>query len=327
MSRSKIKRKIAIGTITRDRPLMLANLLRSYARMKLPANAEVCFIIVENSATASLDSIIDTFAKSVPYASVIYQNEPIQGIASARNRVLNFAIEQEFDLLSFADDDEEVDDDWLIELIKEMDENGLDLVGSPVRIAPLTTPASRWHKMVWSAVNEANQNAEQRALQLRMQGKADTIRIATGSWLANLEFFDRTGLRFNDGLGLSGGEDWELYAEAKKLGARTSWTPYAIAWETLPITRLSLGYFYRRSRDHARTTTHQQFSKSFLKSCIRMFGSIIARLFKVLRALIISPFEPARSALTIVACFGAVVGMIDGAQGKRSYHYKTVEGY
>lgn len=327
MKLSTRRRRIAIGTITRERPKMLQNLLRSYARLELPVNAEICFVIVENSATPSLGAQLNTFANSISNASVTYLVEPVRGIASARNRVLRHAIEHDFDLLSFADDDEEVAPGWLVGLLGEMDANRLDMVGSPVRLAPLTFPASWWQQRIWSAVNEANRSAEQRAIQLKAQGRADIIRIATGSWLGNLDFFRKTGLRFDDGLGLSGGEDWELYAEARRLGARTGWTPHAIAWETLPAARLSLGYYYRRSRDHARTTTRQRVTQGSFKACVRLTGSILARLFKISRSLVTVPFTPARSALTIAACLGAVTGIVGGICGKRSRHYQTVEGY
>ncbi|MCH3755951.1 hypothetical protein LZC13_10040, partial [Campylobacter coli] len=58
-----------------------------------------------------------------------------------------------------------------------------------------------------------------------------------------------TGVRFDNALALAGGEDWRLWADARRLGAKTGWTPAAVAYETVPQDRLTFAYQYRRSRD------------------------------------------------------------------------------
>ena len=320
------KRKIAVGTVTRNRPLMLGRLLSSYSKMSLPEGAEVHFVIIENNAVATLSEIIKDFQAQVPQHKVSYFIEPELGIASARNHALEYAIKNDYDLLTFADDDEEVHKQWLIELLKEQSAYNLDLVGSPVRLAPVDATFSFWQTLIWTAVNENNQRVENRHLEMRTRGRAGSVRIATGSWMGNLDFFRRTGLRFDTSLGLAGGEDWRLYDEAKMMGARTGWSPHAIAYETVPATRLSLRYYYRRDRDHACMVFRERFRKSPSKSVIRLLSSLFARVYKTAIALAMLPFHPQRALLNCAHHLGSSVGFIQGCLGMKTRHYVKIDG-
>ncbi len=213
-------RRICVGTITRDRPVMLQNLLRSYVEMHVPEGTDLHFILVENNDKPTLHDIVEGFRKQLPQWTVQYEVEPRLGIAYARNRVLECALAAGGDLLTFADDDEAVAIDWLIELLAEKNASDLDIVGSPVRLARPPCDVSIWKRMIWSGMERANRNSHARTLRTRNLGKADRIRIATGSWMGNLAFFRRTDLRFDNQLGLAGGEDWALWAEARKLRSK-----------------------------------------------------------------------------------------------------------
>lgn len=320
------KRRIAVGTVTRNRPQMLERLLLSYSNLKLPENACIDFVIVENNSVTTLTEIIRKFADQVTDHNVTYLIEPELGIASARDHVLRFATENGFDILTFADDDEEVDEHWLVELLKERDLHDLDIVGSPVRLAPLKPSYSWWQRMVWAAVNDHNQRVEKRCIKRRNEGRADVLKIATGSWMGNLHFFRKTGLRFNTALGLAGGEDWRLYEDAKKLGARTGWTPHAIAYETLPAARLSLAYYYRRDRDHACMVFIERYRKDPCMSVFRLFGSIFVRIYKTIIALFMLPFRPKRALLSCVYHIGSSMGLIRACLGIESHHYLKTDG-
>lgn len=317
-------RKICIGTITRNRPVMLQKLLSSYEALICPAASELSFVIVENSDKKTLEPIVESFRKQVAPLDVIYKCEPVLGIASARNHVLNYAIDHGYDLLTFADDDEEVEPQWLIELLKERDASDLDIVGSPVRFATPESKLTLWQKIVWQGVNQVNQGAEARALEIYKEGKADRLKLATGSWLGNLSFFRSTGLRFDASLGQAGGEDWQLWQEAKDLGALTGWTPYAIAYESIPVSRLKLNYYYRRNRDHTRMVYRERVKNG---RAGRTFGSVLSRIYKVLVSTILLPFHRERGLLTIASNLGSLVGFIEGARGKISMHYSEIDGH
>nr|WP_286201784.1 glycosyltransferase family 2 protein [Ochrobactrum sp. SFR4] len=324
---SKTHRKICIGTITRDRPVMLQKLLMSYARLNIPEGIQICFLIVENNHEKTACSIINDFRARVSPAEVVYAIEPVLGIASARNHVLNYAADHGYDLLTFADDDEQVEPQWLQELLKERDHHNLDIVGAPVRFAPPEGKLSFWQRIVWQGVDKVNRNAENRSIKKREEGKAGQLKLATGSWMGNLDFFRSSGLRFDAALGQAGGEDWQLWAEAKALGAQTGWTPHAIAYETVPASRLKLSYYYRRNRDHARTVHLERAKNQKNGTLWRTFKSVLSRIYKVLVGSLLLPIYRERGLLTIAANLGSLVGFIDGARGKKSMHYVDIDGY
>ncbi|WP_273795088.1 glycosyltransferase [Brucella intermedia] len=320
-------RRIAVATVTRNRPRMLRQLLLSFRKLNLPTNVHVDFLVVENNSAKTLGEIIEDFSCTVSAQNVVYLLEPELGIARARNRALNYAINQGFDLLTFADDDEVVDPCWLIELLKERDKYNLQLLGSPVRLALPDPALSWWSKMVWETVNENNRRAEKRSIKRWAEGRAADVKIATGSWMGELSFFRRTGLRFNDSLELAGGEDWLLYEEARIKGARTGWTPYAIAYETLPASRLTLKYNYRRDRDHACMVFMERLRKRPSASIVPLLGSLLVRVYKTLIAIAMFPFQPKRALLASVNNIGSCVGFVRGFLGVKSSHYTTTDGY
>lgn len=320
-------RKICIGTITRERPILLQQLLMSYARLIIPEGVQVIFLIVENNHEKTVCNIINDFRASVAEVEVIYTVEPALGIASVRNHVLNYAADYGFDLLTFADDDEQVEPQWLLELLEERDLHNFDIVGSPVRIANPEVKLSFWQRIVWQGVDKNNKSAENRSIKKRNEGKAGELKLATGSWMGKLDFFRSTGLRFNSSLGQAGGEDWQLWDEAKMLGARTGWTPHAIAYETVPASRLTLSYYYRRNRDHARTVSLERKKNMTSGTIGRNFRSVLSRIYKVFVGVLLLPFYRERGLLKIAANVGSLVGFIDGTCGKKSMHYVDIDGY
>ena len=326
-SGAPVRTKIAVGTITRNRPRMLENLLRSYAEMHLPDDADVDFIIVENNAEATLAGVVEDFRLQVHGHRVTYLVEPVLGIASARNRVLESAIEQGYDLLTFADDDEQVDQHWLVELLLVQRAQDLDLLGSPARLAPVDDSCTFWQKLVWDAAKEALLNLERRNANICAQGHGDSIKLATWSWMGRLDFFRRTGLRFDASLGFAGGEDTRLYLQAKALGARTGWAPKAIVYETVPATRLSFRYRYRRIRDQACEDFKDRFGESPSRATLRLLGSVLSRIYKTVLTILTIPFHRHHALWKITFLVASLVGYTKGWLGFRSKHYLTPHGH
>jgi glycosyltransferase involved in cell wall biosynthesis len=320
------QRSICVGTITRNRPLMLQNLLRSYTQMAVPDGVRLHFVIVENNDRLTLQNTVEAFRGRLPQWSVQYMLEPRLGIAFARNHVLACALDAADDLLTFADDDETVQPDWLIQLLAERDASDLDIVGSPVRLAPPAPDASFWEKLVWSGMDRSNKCSEAKSLRNCNKGRFDRVRIATGSWMGNLPFFCRTGLRFDNRLGLAGGEDWRLWAEARRLGAKTGWTPHAVAYETVPHDRLSIRYQYRRSRDHSATEFKAKLKNRRIATLLRLPGSFAGRGLTLCSYVAAIPFTRGQTLVRAASCLGSIAGLIQACMGRASSHYNRVSG-
>ena len=319
-------RSICIGTITRGRPEMLKRLLQSYAEMDVPTGVRLHFVVVENSDVPTLRHIIETFSRQVPQWRVQYELEPRLGIAVARNRVLGIALTSGNHLLTFADDDEIVAPDWLAQLLAEHDTYGLDLVGSPVRRAPLEGHRSLWQKIVWNGLDQLNRHAEAKANGRRQKGRGDAVLISTGSWMGDLAFFRRTNLRFDEALAFCGGEDGGLWAEAKRLGAKSGWCPSAIVYETVCPERLSLSYTYRRSRDGTISTLRTRLKANPKRVAWRVPGSVVGRLLSLMTSVILIPISPGRSLVRAAWYLGSIAGILQALMGRQSAHYLQVVG-
>jgi len=319
------RKQICVATITRGRPRMLQALLGSFLQIELPADADVTFLIVENNTTTTLTPIIDAFTEQRGPQIVHYALEETLGIASARNHALTFALANGFDYLAFADDDEVVDTLWLVSLLNESETHNLDIVGAPVRLMPPEAPMAFWASVIFSGNKQANEYAENRSRRLHASGRSHLIKIATGSWLGRLAFFRRTSLTFDATLGLAGGEDWQLWTDARALGARTGWTPHAIAYEQVPASRLTLHYIYRRNRDHARQIAHQR--KTGIANWLRTLTSSLSRLYKIALAVVLMPLRRERSIILATANLGSLIGFIQGIAGMPSRHYQNTDGH
>lgn len=176
-----VYRSICIAVATRGRPKMLASLLASLAVMTLPERALIRFLVVENNSHATLQDVIATFKQQMSLNRVDYVLEQEIVISSARNRALDYCLDEEMDFLVFVDDDEVVDKEWLQKLLIVGDRGRFDLVGSPVRPKPYMSDLTVIQQIVWKGVEH---NARRIELKLRRKcdaGQSATIKIATGS--------------------------------------------------------------------------------------------------------------------------------------------------
>ena len=120
--------RVAICIITRRRPDGLARLLQSLEVISVPEGVEVELVVVENDAPSD---------KRPPPTSLRMQHafEAEPGIPAARNRTLDIALaDPGVEMLAFLDDDETVDSEWLVALLRtarRSDASGLRILVSP----------------------------------------------------------------------------------------------------------------------------------------------------------------------------------------------------
>ncbi|MFD1197322.1 glycosyltransferase family 2 protein [Brucella gallinifaecis] len=321
------QRRICISVVTRNRPKMLCSLFSSLASITRPATAVVSFLVVENNSSPTLEKTIDDFQKQMPNDAIDYIIEGVLGISAARNRALNHAIEHGFDYLVYVDDDEFVEPDWLVNLLAERDRLDLDIVGSPVRPKPFDENLTTLQKLVWSGIERSGYKSEKKCRRKCETGRGDSIKVHTGSWMGRLDFFRNTGLRFDSHFGLTGGEDWNLWAKAKSLGAKTGWACDAIVYETVPPSRLTLSYHYRRNRDHNITEFGARYRENPGKTLKKLPVKIAGRALKFIGTILSIPFRGGQGLVSSATALGGLVGLLQGCLGKGSLHYADTTGY
>lgn len=316
---------ICIGAITRGRPLGFRTLIKSFAQMQRPPDADIIFAFVENDEAHNLAAEIEAFRASMPGIPVFYEIEPKLGIPMARNHVLAIALRERCNFLTFVDDDEIVAADWLLELYMEQKNRALDLVGGPVRLQPCPAGSSLIERTVWRGLVRRNKRIETTAARLRSQGKDHKVTVITSNWMACLSFVEQSHLRFDESLGFSGGSDTRFFKDAKKVGAQTGWAPRALVYEFMPTQRLSLAYQYRRGRDQAIASYRNKYRQTSFAAILKSLGFIVFKLISASALVVFSVFDGGASLVAAVRSVGFASGRTQAVFGRQSRQYETIQ--
>ena len=309
------KLRIGVGALTRRRPQMFAALLQSLARMARPEDAEVVFLFAENDDALSVQAEAEKLRHATG-CRVRAETEPRPGIPIARNRVLDMALEEGCDLLTFVDDDETVREDWLVALVGTAQTRGLDLVGGPVAPGRGDQPLDRLQAACLSFLQaRSKKRTRVRAAQAEA-GRDGDQNIYTNNWCARLSTVQRLGVRFEESLQFTGGSDTRFSLDMAAAGARIGWAPGAIVDEVVPLNRLTLAYQFSRARDQSANGVR-----------LRGIGAAQAIPFVALRlvdAVLNIAVTPVAGRLYLVKGvhkLGMAAGRLRGLAGLESRHY------
>jgi hypothetical protein len=306
---------------------MLADLLDGLAELERPVGVRLRFILVENEGEAKLSHLVETFrARLRQGEEVVHAAEARLGIPFARNRVLDLALEAGADHLTFLDDDVRPDPRWLAELLGEAGRRRLDLAGGPIRLRAPAAGAGFAQRMVWRGVDFRMRRVERVAAWRQAAGTDAEVTIITSNWIARLDFFRRHGIRFDAALGFSGGSDTRLHRRVTAAGGRTGWVSSAIASETWPADRLTLGYLFRRGRDQSIAYFHQHHPQGGLGAAAGALGQALLRLALAVAALPLACLGSGVAATACARSLGTAVGRLAALGGAKSEHYRMVSG-
>ena len=319
-SKSMPRLRLCVTAITRERPVMLRELLESWAACKTPPGVDLSFVVVENGPRPDCRDIV---AGTGPKAD--YLLEPRIGIPVARNRAVDHALSIGADLVVFVDDDERVAPDWLVELVAEYRRSGALLVGGPVEAQAPAAPLSRWRRAILTGVQQRFRHKAAVARRQNLAGRADRITIVTNNWLAHRDLFALHGLRFDERNPLSGGSDAAFNREVTRRGLMKSWADRALVYETMPPERLTFAYQFRRARDQSLAS----FARKRRVGGCAICGIVAMLAYRLLAVAASAVAVPFRGGPGIVACARAAgwsAGRILGLFGSRSRLYAQVTG-
>ncbi|WP_127752079.1 glycosyltransferase [Devosia sp. 1566] len=190
--------------------------------------AQIRVLVADNDAVASAASLVEAQRAGFPF-SLLYLHVPSANISLARNSCLEHA---DADFVAFVDDDELVSPGWLKALLDTARQSQADAVLGPVRaLYEPSVPA-------WQRVGDFH----------------STLPVQTGGGI-------RTGytcnvllrctaavkpMRFDLGLGQTGGEDTEFFYRLTDAGGHIAFAPEAWVYEPVPASRTGLGWLVRR---------------------------------------------------------------------------------
>jgi succinoglycan biosynthesis protein ExoM len=263
---------IAICIATYKRPSMLLNCIKAIIQIERPEKYNIIIIVVDNDENESARNIIESESLS-KIDNIYYTVEINRGIASARNRLLKEACKYDAEYIGFIDDDEFPDSKWLVNHLKAFNEYDADIVAGPV-IPTYETTAS-----------------EKIKIDIKHTTGYTLRNVAAGNVIFKNLLVSTDNLQFDIYYNFIGGEDFDFFDRATKLGRRKVWCSEAIIYETIPEERRTIKYLFYRHFTGAINNVMYYKKKNhsliawphfLIKSSGKLFGSLAAFLIYIL---------------------------------------------
>lgn len=317
---------VYLAALTRKRPAMLARLLRSWQALIHPEDVKTTFLIVENNDSPTEGRAVETFATAVAPHEVRYVLESRIGIPFARNRAVAEMLRSDATLLLFVDDDETVAPDWLREMVEEFRRSNALLIGGPVLAAPPSFDLPWLPGQVFKGIAKRYNRKALQAAKRAKAGAPQATTVVTSNWLGHRDLFEKYNLRFDEGLAMSGGSDAKFDDRVTTAGLEKSWAENAYVSETIPWSRLSVGYQFRRGRDQSIASFQRRRGREPARAMLLLPIELLLRLIFVILLAMAVPLTGGRSLLDLARAAGWIVGRCVALVGVRSRLYETVTG-
>ncbi|MDO9452825.1 MAG: glycosyltransferase [Stagnimonas sp.] len=229
---------VSVCLATYHRNDQLALLLADLAAQTRPPDEVV---VVDNDAAGSAEATINRCRAVMPFP-IQYEVQPVQNISRTRNRTVALA---RGDWLAIIDDDERAPPHWLAELLATTQAADADGVLGPVHcIVPAEAPA--WIR-----------RGDFYATRHHPTGQTFPLdRISKGNALLRASRVKALEGPYDESLGLSGGEDGDLYCRFVNAGGKLVWCEEALLSEPVEPSRLKARWLLLRAlrggQDYAR---------------------------------------------------------------------------
>lgn len=305
---------------------MFARLLASFTRMSRPDDLTVIFVFAENAQHVSVEKTVADLQNRTGCPCEILA-EPRLGIPFARNRVLDRALMLGADYLAFVDDDETVEPGWLDALWRGFKNSGYQLATGPVRpVYDCPQQLGPLEKRLLQGVQGWEERT--RCKNLRNMARNETFRFgaATSNWICDLSFLRKTGLRFDESIGLGGGSDTAFWRDQLALGGRNCWIDDALVCEDVPRSRLTVRYQFRRGRDQAIAEWTRRKKGGGVRMWLRSMPLMTRCMFVGFVRVCVGLVLPGPNLVFGLRDLGKAVGRAKAINGGVSQHYSKVHG-
>ena len=235
-----MKLNVIIPTFNRD--ASLKKTLSSLAAARLPENFEIVVTVVDNNSTDDTKQAVAEMQPQFTDIKLEYLFEKKQGRSHALNTGIKAA---DGDILSGIDDDEEIDENWFVEVEKIFRErwNKIDFVGGKLLPNWETAPPA-WIEPLKDGVICWRDYGDEEWVYDRT-----TPMITGGHGIFKRSVFEEIGL-YDENIGAQGkgfisGEDEILYDQLLTNGKRGIYNPKLIIYHYVPAYRLNKNYYRR----------------------------------------------------------------------------------
>lgn len=218
--------RVVVAVLTFHRNELLARLLPQLAEQAVQLDPPAGILVVDNDPAGGAAEVVSAHPAA-------YLHEPTPGISAARNRALDHAADA--DALVFIDDDELPEPGWLITLVARWREWGCSAVTGPA-VPELENPdaVSPWVLASGAFTAPLRRTGE------RVPG------AATNNLLVDMRDVRRLGIRFEEALGLTGGEDTMFSHTLVDRGGEIRWCQEASVRDVIPSARATRRWILTR---------------------------------------------------------------------------------
>jgi glycosyltransferase involved in cell wall biosynthesis len=227
---------LCVGTFRRPDGIVAA--VRSLLVQPTPAGCDTEIIVVDNDPAGSAQAALDTRLSPAERARVRYVIEPRPGVSHVRNRCLT---EARGEIVTFIDDDEWAEPDWLARLVDTLERTQADAAFGPV------LPRYEGTAPAWLTEGHVHAPARFPSGTVIEWGYAKTGNVALRRTM-----FDGTA-GFASQFARTGGEDSYFFAQAIRRGRRLVWCDEAVVHESVPAERMTRRWTLERAFHGGRT--------------------------------------------------------------------------
>lgn len=287
-------RKLVIATLTFRRPQGIGQLLPALVQQIEAISGQTLtgeILVVDNDDVPSArDQVSQLSLASVSAGGpeIRYEHEPQPGISAARNRVLDST--KHADLLAFIDDDGIPSDNWLYLLLDTFDRY------HPAGVVGRMVPTYESEPMEWVREGGFFVRDERSTGSIVPGG-------ATNNLLLDRRIIESTGVRFDNDLGLIGGEDSLFTNQIRATGGKFVWCNEATVIDMVPSSRLNRKWVLRR---------RFRFGASQVLVNTKLAKTPSGRLGVRLKAIGTSVVE------AVLGLFGVMAGLVTRSIGRRA---------
>jgi succinoglycan biosynthesis protein ExoM len=228
-------KKIAVAICTYNRNEALSTLLKALLlnASRVAKHAIVGVVVVDDSIDGKAQAVAQRYNGCFPLG-ITYRVSGRQNISLARNLAIETASEVG-DWIAMIDDDCEPTSEWLEVLLETQERTGADAItGTMIRRVPKGSP--KWL-------------TEEPFLELGLDHSKDAAEVTTGStfnsMISSRWLREHPTIRFQQELGVIGGEDMAFYRSAHAAGLRIHFASRATVYENEPAERATFIYQLR----------------------------------------------------------------------------------
>ena len=292
-----VKKKICILVATRKRKTSLIKFLNSVVNLQVPNNISVQTVLSIND-NQNYSEIKKLYDRKLRLKLVI---ERKKGISHARNKYLNSIKIKNFDYFAFFDDDVQINNKWLIEMLKFFNKNEVDIIGGP--------------QLSRSKSLSSN-------LLVRKEKHGSNVRwVSTNNCIVKSKVL-KTKINFDKKMNYIGGEDQLFFLQLYKIGFKLMWNSKALVVEEKNNKRENFLWFLKRNFRYG-TSSNKNKKKAYgsINGFIFLTAKLIIDLIMFILSLLTLITFTKRSFYKVSMYFCRILGLIFGLLGFQYYEY------